>query len=258
VRSLSSFLFVPRVLDLATRGASFRRFVAVILYLAAGILGLSALLAWIGVWAFAKFLDSQGVLGLVVFQVLLATAAYAVVHTLIFRAHTILNLSDGKFAILPIASVLLRLAGECLFFVISSVAVGSGLLTILAGPMAGQIAQTVPFGSSLFTGVGFISGVMGAGFGLLVAFAVLLTFYLLAESGSLLTTIAVNSEVVREIVQAGNLSVPQSREGAQVVSGPSETTAAPASPRRCPRCSTIVGSLSRFCTSCGTTLSPES
>jgi len=199
---LRQYLFAPRILDLASRGAIVRGAIALVLRIAAAAITLAALLSWLDVWKVVTSLEASAVVGLVLFQVVFIVATYAVVHTILIRARAIANLPDAEFVILPIVNVCCRLVGECIAWCFIGLAIGGALVVLFADPYAAyRVTREIPFGGYLSPTHGLSGALVYALFGVLSAFAALVFFYLLAESSSLLATIAQNSEIIRTIMQ---------------------------------------------------------
>jgi len=198
---MDRYLFVPRVLRLIADGSTFRVGVALVLRTAAVGVALAALVSWIGLWALARYFEAAAVLGLVVFQALFVVATYAIVHTIFIRAGEINRQPEGEFVILPIVASCCRLLGECLAWFFLALGVGGALLILLAGPYAQMATRQIPFSSLMSPGVGALGAVFYLAFGLVAAFAAVLFFYLVAESTSLLSAIARNTEVTRKAAE---------------------------------------------------------
>ena len=97
---MSSYFFVPRVLELIANGRTFRVGIALVLRVAAVGVALMALVAWIGLWALTRYFETAAILGLVLFQAVFVVAAYAMVHTILIRASEIARLPEGEFGLL--------------------------------------------------------------------------------------------------------------------------------------------------------------
>lgn len=198
---MDRYLFVPRVLTLIANGTTFRVGVALVLRIAAAGIALLALVSWIGLWALARYFEAAAILGLVLFQALFVVAAYAIVHTILIRATDIKHQPEGEFVILPIVATCCRLLGECLAWFFCAMGVGGAALILLAGPYAQMAMGQMPFSSVMSSGVGAVGAAFYLAFGIVAAFAAMLFFYLVAESTSLLSAIARNTEAMRRIAE---------------------------------------------------------
>lgn len=198
---MQGYLFVPRVLDLVAKGETFRTVISWVLRIASVGLALAALLSWMALWGLTRYFEAQGVIGLVVFQLVFALATYAMVHTILIRARDIRNLPEAEFNVIPIVAVCCRLVGECLAWFFSALAIGGALLMLFAGPGAGLATGQLPLSGFMSSGTGLLGALLYAAGGLLIGFGALLVFYLLAESSALLGAIARHAEVIRRHVE---------------------------------------------------------
>ncbi len=196
------------VIQALSRGSVFRGVTAISLYVLAVVIGILGLVEWIRVWRVGiKIEDVPPIsfLGLVVFQVLDAAVAYAVVHTILIRARNVLELPEGEFTIIPISSLLTRLTGEIIAVYIVVVAVGGGILIWFFGErMADVVPSTAPLVAlleRLEVVPLFIGGLLLMVLGLLLAYGSLAFFYWMAESELVLVAIAQNTEVTRRVAE---------------------------------------------------------
>jgi hypothetical protein len=139
-------------------------------------------------------------LGVIVFQLLFAVGIYAVVHTMFIRARNVLELPEGEFTIIPIASLLTKLTGEVVATSIAVIAVGGGILIWFLGP---QAQGELPFGVLPFLDLGasFVGGLASMVLGLLLAYGLLVFSYWISEAELVLVAIARNTEVTRRVAE---------------------------------------------------------
>jgi hypothetical protein len=191
-------------LQLISQGKFFRRVFAIALKVLAGVIALAGLLGWIAAWKLVFELPAAGILGGIVFQVLFVVAIYMVVHTLLIRARDITNLPEAEFTVIPIASIFIKLTGEIYACFGIVIAVGGGILIWFAGGYAQTILSTsreiIPFLPSSSEGT-FVDGLVFIAAGALIAFFVLVFFYLLSELVVVWVAIARNTEVTRRIAE---------------------------------------------------------
>jgi hypothetical protein len=201
---------VSRALHALEDGRVIKRIVAVALRLAAILSALAALLVAFVVARLAPEAIIAS-LPLVVFY-LLSTACQ--IQILLYRAKSILALPGSRYAIIPVVSLLLRGAGECI--AASSFLLGLG--AALAIWISKQNPQGIP---SITAGAAVLIG------SLFLGFAAFIAFYFLAE----LSLVAMDVSI--------NLSRP---------------TAPPASSTYslCPACQFEVPSAEKSCPICGT------
>jgi hypothetical protein len=112
----------------------------------------------------------------------------------LFRARSILELSDGHYTVIPILSMLFRLNGELIFVTYSLI----GLFGCLVFWVTESNPLTMlPIQSHLpvpeIEGSGFVAGLEFAVFLLLIAFLGIVFFYALAEFSIVLVEIASNT-----------------------------------------------------------------
>jgi hypothetical protein len=201
---VGSFLFMRLVIQALSRGSVFRRATAISLYVSAVAIGIFGLLTWIQVWEWVKEpLENAppiSLLGVIVFQLLLAVGIYAVVHTIFIRARNVLELPEGEFTIIPIASLLTKLTGEVVAISLAVSAVGGGILIWFLGP---QAQRELPFGVLPFLDLGasFVGGLASMVLGLLLAYGLLVFSYWISEAELVLVAIARNTEVMRRVAE---------------------------------------------------------
>jgi hypothetical protein len=149
----------------------------------------------------ASNFEAQGIVGLVIFQLVFVLATYAIVHTVLVRAGDIVALPEAELVVMPIVSVCCRLGGECLAWFFASLAVGGGLLILFAGQYAGSAIGQMPLSGYAPAATGVLGAALYVVGGLLTAFAVLIFSYWLAEVTAVMAAIARNTEVLRKVAE---------------------------------------------------------
>lgn len=198
---IEKLLFMRWALQLISQGKLFRRVFAIALQVLAVVIGLAGVVVWIEVWKLVFELLATGILGGIIFQMLLAVTIYMVVHIFLVRAKDIAQLPESEFTVIPIVAIFLKLIGEVTACYAVFLAVAGGILLWFAGPSAGEILQVVaPFLSNFDDG-SFVSGGLLMAVGVPVAFFNLVFFYLLSELVVVWVAIAKNTEVTRHIAE---------------------------------------------------------
>jgi hypothetical protein len=199
---VEKYFFMKSVLQLISQGEFFRNAFAVALRILAGVVIIVGLVGWISVWKFVARAPLEAILGIIIFQLLFVIAIYMVVHTLFIRARDIAELPDADFTVMPIASIALKLIGEIYACFATVISVGGGILIWFVGGSAfSLIRESTPFVPSFGGGQGFLAGLLFIASGLLVAFLVLVFFYFLAEAVVVMTDIAKNIKITRQIAE---------------------------------------------------------
>lgn len=195
-------LFMEPVLAFVSEGRLFGRATAITLRTLAVFSLLGGLGLWIASWigvrpdAFLPTSDKVAhVLGWIVFQAVFLVATYMVAHILFLRARDVASVPQSEFTVIPIGSVLLRVTGEVWAALAVAVGVGGGLMTMISGTFTGGFLDFLPFLGSASGGL--VGGLLFMFTSLLIAVAVLLLFYFLAEAAIVAVDIARNTAAVR-------------------------------------------------------------
>ncbi len=273
---MKMFAFLEPFFWALSDGKLIRLAIAWVLRVLAGLLALTALLLSIGVIVFgfkASDIGSMGrsaglVIGCLLFAIfgLVWGTLAAGIHT--FRARSIEELEDSHFTVLPILSILFRLAGEMAFITYSLLAVSGCLFVWFTNisPFSalgmfrgmGELAESIPF-ARLDT-VGFIGGIELAITFLLMAFAGIVSFYALAELSVVFVEIAQNTQRSHAVPTDGNAQmttaaagIPAPRPAKEAASNLSVPIATHGSTLlTCKECGHRLDSGSTFCGECGT------
>lgn len=199
---MNDFLFMGPAIQAISEGRVFQRIFALILRVVGVLTLLFLAYTWIRMWSLVFHLGSFfAVVGGIIFQGIFIIGAYMVLHAIFIRAGTLAKLPEGDFVVIPIMSVLLRLAGEIYASILATVAVGGCILAWFAGDRAMYLLSTVSGGMPLPTGSGFVGGLMLLIVGICAAFASLVIFYFLAELLVIFADIALNSRVTSRVAE---------------------------------------------------------
>jgi hypothetical protein len=132
-------------------------------------------------------------IGGVLFAFVLAATGLAIYQILIYRAGNIRDLAESPFTVIPIFSILFRIAGEVYSVIGLAVGVGGCLFIWLAqlNPMylLGGIGSLLP---SLSPEGTFLGGILFLIYLSVASFFVLIIFYFLAEASVVMVDVAKN------------------------------------------------------------------
>lgn len=188
---MKEFLFMKPVLQFISEGKFFRKTVAIALRILAITIAFASLVGWIVKWQFVFSLPVTGIIGGIIFQLLMVVAAYMVIHIVIIRVGNIQRLPEAEYTVIPIVALCLKLLGEIYASFLTVTAVAGGLYIWMTGRNAGKdllgvIAPLVPAISDL----SFIGGVKFILSGATMAFVTLLVSYFLSEMVILMVDIS--------------------------------------------------------------------
>lgn len=191
---MERFIFMRRVLPLLAEGKFIRQVFAVVLRVTAVCITLAALVGWIMIWKLVFQLPASGILGGIVFQILVLIANYMVIHTMLIRAGDLARLPDSEFTVIPVASMLLRLLGEIYACFAVAIGIGGCVLIWFAPNDAWEILRQGAPMIPNFGGGSFVGGFMFLLGSLLTAFGAVVMAYFFAESAIVLVQIAQNTK----------------------------------------------------------------
>ena len=180
------------ILNKFNDGAFFRRFFSIFLY----ILGV----AWaIGGLIFAIYIADGalrnavgGFVAYIVFLPILLIGLYMTVHAILLRARAIAGLPEAAYTVVPIFSVLLKLAGELGAICILIAGIISGLTAWFGSGISGEGDYLPQSFRWLLGGRGFGAGLGGMAGGCILATAWLTISYFLSEQIVALVDVAVS------------------------------------------------------------------
>jgi hypothetical protein len=258
---MNKWLFIEPLLQLLSRGKFFRKVFSIWLRVSVIGFALAGLLVFIALWKVISDMSSGAIIGGILFQLLWIIAVYAVVHIGWIRSVDIDRLPEGKFTMIPIASLLLRMAGEmyaafglvislggCIFFWFSG---NNGLFALRSlMPLAGPSLLMALAGSSLSDGSPLLEGSLFLITGAMTSLLGLIVSYLLAESIIVITEVALNTQGILKAVGGDGLQVPVSATSQPL--SDVKTLASPDAPTNCYQCKAVISIGTRFCESCGT------
>ena len=200
---MKKYFFMKPVLQLISVGHFFRKAFAVFLQILAVVMAIAGLVSLVGLWKSIVGQDASLILGIIIFQIFFVVAVYMVVHTIFIRAGDISALPDSDYTVIPIVSIALKLCGEiyACFWIVVAIA-GGILIWFIGGNAFYFIRKSSPFTPG-FAGYnsGFLGGLLFIVGGWLVSFIVLVVFYFFAEMVVVITDIAKNAKITREVAE---------------------------------------------------------
>ncbi len=199
---MRNYFFMKPVLQLLSAGQFFRKAFAVSLQVLAVVIAIAGLVSWIGLWKSVAGQDASLILGIIIFQLFFVIAVYMVVHTMFIRAGDIAALPDADYTVIPIVSIALKLFGEIYACFSVVVAVAGGILIWFIG---GNAFYFIRKSTLYMPGFGYNSDFLGGltfmvG-GWLVSFIVLVLSYFFAEAVVVMTDIAKDTKITREVAE---------------------------------------------------------
>lgn len=191
---MDKYFFMKQVLQFFSEGKIFRKLVAVALRVLAIAIAFAGLVGWIVKWKFVFSLPVTGIIGGIIFQLLMIVAVYTVVHVMLIRAHNIERLPESEYTVIPIVSLCLKLIGEMYASFLAVTAVAGGLYIWTTGRDAGKdllgiVASLTPVVQDL----SFIGGVKFILTGATMGFVTLLVAYFFSEAVIVMVDIARNT-----------------------------------------------------------------
>jgi hypothetical protein len=200
------FFFFP-VLDALNNGKVIRTSVSIALRVLAVLAVLSGAYLLIEILKVSFQLPTEGTVGGLLFAVLFAASVLAVGQIFWYRAHSVEEIGESPFTVIPIVSILFRLLGELYATLGLMVGLGGCLFIWLAkanplGLVRGM-AGLLPSFSGEAT---FLGGLMFLGYLGFAAFLALIVFYALAEWSVVLVDISRNVRALSRPGQAAGAS----------------------------------------------------
>ncbi len=191
---MEKYFFMKPVLQFISQGKFFRKAVAISIRVLAIAIAFASLVGWIVNWKMVFSLPVAGIVGGIIFQLLMAIAVYMVVHVMLIRSGNIQRLPEAEYTVIPIVSLCLKLVGEMYASLLAVTAVAGGLYIWIAGRDAGKdllgiVASFVP----AFHDLTFLGGVRFMLTGATRAFVTLLFTYFLSEAVIVMVDIARNT-----------------------------------------------------------------
>ncbi len=192
------FTFFFPVLDALERGVVIRTAVAVVVRVAGVLMMLGGLVTTVlvGKYAFQAGDDAVTFAGLLV-ALIVFVGLLCVSQVYFYRAAAISRLPDSPFTVMPVVSILLRLAGEVYALLCVIGGVGGCLFTWIVGLGPGRILREFGgFLPSADSGDGFLGGLMFLLYLSSVGCWVLISSYFFAEVTLVASDIATNVRVL--------------------------------------------------------------
>lgn len=191
---MEKYFFMKPVLQYISEGKFFRKTVAIALRVLAIAIAFASLVGWMVKWKFVFSLPVNGIIGGIIFQLLMVVAVYMVVHVMMIRAINIERLPESEYTVIPIVSHCLKLLGEIYASFLVVTAVAGGLYIWMTGRNAGRdllgiIAPLAP----AFHDLTFLGGVRFILTSATMAFVTLLCSYFLSEAVIVMVDIARNT-----------------------------------------------------------------
>lgn len=178
---MEKYLFMRPFLRLLGTGGFFTRMVGVMLRVLAALIVLGSLASIFKAGKFMFDLPTSGIMGGIIYVLFFVLAIYAVAHTVIIRARDIEDQKSNAYFILPVASILIRLAGEAYAIYVALTAVGGGIFVWFTGETIGKIMQPIPFLFPTAQKPNFMGGIELILIGLMLAAGAIIASYVLAE-----------------------------------------------------------------------------
>ena len=162
-------------------GSFFTRMVGIMLRVLAALIVLGSLASIFKAGKFMFTLPTSGIMGGIIYVLFFVLAIYAVAHTVIIRAGNIEAQKDEDHFILPVASILTRLAGEAYATYVALTAVGGGIFVWFTGESIGKIMDPIPFLFPATQKPNFMGGIELILIGVLLATGAIIASYVIAE-----------------------------------------------------------------------------
>jgi hypothetical protein len=261
---MNKWLFVAPLLQLLSQGKFFRKVFSIWLRISVIGFALAGLLIFITGWKLIADMPSGAIIGGILFQLFWIIAVYAVVHIGWIRSVNIDELPEGKFTMIPIASLLLRMGGEMYAAFGLVISIGGCIFFLFAGniglfplrslmPFGGPSLLMALAGASLSGGSPILEGGLFLIAGAVSSLLVLIVAYLLAESIIVITEIALNTQGILKAVggDAAQVSVSTTNQPKSSMKSPVSSVNAPT---HCYQCNMSISLGTRFCENCGSAL----
>jgi hypothetical protein len=193
-----SYLFYYPVLRALGNGGVIRTCVVWGLKIAAVAAVLVALLSAFGVLTVSQGTGASGMLGAVVLALVVIATSLCVAQVCWFRAGSIEALRDADYTLIPMASILFRMGGECGATAFAGLGIGACLFLWLS-PGGGLGGLPLPIGLPVPSG--FLGGILALLYSALLAFLSLISGYLAAEWTVVLVDIAESIHKIRRVAE---------------------------------------------------------
>jgi len=178
---MQKYLFMRSFLRLLGTGKFFTRMVGVMLRVFVALIVLGSMASIFKAGKFMFDLPPSGIMGGIMYVLFFILAIDAVAHTVIIRAGDIEHEKDSDHFILPVASILTRLAGEAYAVYVALTAVGGGIFVWFTGESIGKIMDPIPFLFPATQKPNFMGARELILIGVLLATGAIIVSYVLAE-----------------------------------------------------------------------------
>lgn len=185
---MEKYFFMRLFLNLLGQPRFFSRLISIVMRVGAALIVLFSIPTFFQAGKLTFELSANKMLGGILFEIFFVVAVYAAVHVLLIRARDVDNLPAKESYALPVGAVLIKMIGEVYASYVALVAVGGGLFVWFTALKLDRVLNTTirwlfPVSHddpSFIGGIGFmVSGVV-------VAIAMLIVSYMLAEALSMI------------------------------------------------------------------------
>ena len=182
---MNRYLFMNRLIPLLGKPGFLNKLVGLMLRVTAAVVLLGSIAFIFDAGKHTFKLSTEMVMGGIIFDILYIVAIYSVVHAILIRGREIEQMPTQDHMVLSMGAILLKLVGEVYAFFVGLTAIGGGIYVWFTNERVSAILNPMPWfypaPSPNFTG-----GITIILLGVLLATAVLIGFYMLAELVSLL------------------------------------------------------------------------
>ncbi len=194
-----------------SKGQFFKKIFTIALQILSVLIMLVGLVYWVQIWTNIFTLSPGGIVGGFLFQIAFFIGIYMIAHTILIRATTISKIADSEYTVLHVTAIFIKLIGEVYAWYGAVIAVGGGLFRFFDYAHAQSILNDVSRFMPNFKEESVFSVPFYLVSGLLIAFFVLVIFYLISEGMSLFVDIAEQTTALR-IMQEEKMKKEKPRE----------------------------------------------
>lgn len=186
IMSVDRYLFMNRLLPLLGKPGFLNKLVGLMLRVAAAVVILISIAFIFHAGKKTFELTTQTILGGILFDILYIVAIYSVVHAILIRGREIEQMPQQDYMVLSMGAILLKLIGEVYAFFVALTAIGGGIFVWFTNEGVSAILNPIPWFYPAPSDPNFTGGLTIILVGVLIATAVLIGFYMLAELVTLL------------------------------------------------------------------------
>lgn len=165
--------FLNKLLYSFKSGSFFRIVYSVILKVIGVLFGLSSIFTLIRAWKLSEYLDTFGIVGLVLTEIVLIIGILSLIYIIWIRANELIGIDDKKFSILSIVAHLLKLVGEAGLIFINITGISSAISIWFSVGFINELLDTFISRLPLAAYLKYITG-SGIAFGFLL---ILVSFF---------------------------------------------------------------------------------